>query len=322
MVSLRSDSPARSRAPVLVAGATGFLGRSVVRAISRTGIEVRGLVRDPRKQELVREDGGIPVSGDVLDVPSLRRALAGCGAVIQLAANPPPPTDPARVRVEGTQNIATAARREGVGRLVIGSGYWVYRGQAELIREDSPVDPRGESRLNYDAERAGLEANSPGDLEVLVVRPGMVYGNGSWFRDFAQAIGAGEYQVVGGGANRWSFVERGDAGTAFRAILESGMGAEVYNVVDGHPAPLRDFADLVAAELGAPSPPNLSLREAAHEMGEVITHHLAADRPTSADKLKALGWKPYFSSVQDGVPGLLREMFPRGASNAPLGPTG
>lgn len=322
MRSLGSDILGRAGGPVLVVGATGFLGRSVVRAFSKDGIEVRGLVRDPRKQEFVREDGGIPVSGDVLDLPSLRQAVAGCRGVIHLGANPPPPTDPARVRVEGTRNLVTAASREGAERLVIGSGYWVYRGQSELIHEDSPVDPRGESKFNYDAERAGLEANSPGELEVMVVRPGMVYGNGSWFRGLAEAIRAGEYRVVGDGANRWSFVDREDAGAAFRTVLEAGTAGEIYNVVDGSPAPLREFVNFVATELGATSPPSLSVDLASREMGKVIADHLAADRPTSADKAMGLGWRPHFSSFRDGVPGHLREMFPRSDSTITPGEPG
>lgn len=297
-------------------GASGFLGRSAVRAFSSAGYEVRGLVRDPLKGVRVWEDGGTPVRGDILDIDSLQRAAAGCSGMIHLAANPPAGGDPSRVRVEGARNLVEAARRERVARLVIGSGYWVFRGQPALIHEDSPVEPRGESQTNYDAERTGLEANSPGGLEVLVVRPGMVYGNGSWFRGLAESIRTGEYRVVGDGANRWSFIDRRDAGTAFQAVLESGAAGEVYNAVDGHPALLREFADFVAAELGAPSPRSITLDAAVREMGEAVARHLAADRPTSNDKLRRLGWGAQISSYRDGVPGLLREMFP-GAGTTP-----
>jgi 2-alkyl-3-oxoalkanoate reductase len=306
VVAVNSD-PVRA---VLVVGATGFLGRSVVRAFSAAGEPVRGLARDAVKAARVREDGGNPVLGDILDVESLRAAAASCRGVIHVAANPSEGGDPTRVRVEGTRNLVEAARREGVARLVIGSGYWVYRGQAEPIHEDAPVEPRGESQINYDAERAGLEANSPGRLEVLAVRPGMVYGNGSWFRTLAESVRSGEYRVVGPGSNRWSFVDRWDAGTAFRTVLESGGAGQVYNVVDGHPASLREFADFVASELHAPPPQTVTPEEAAREMGEIVARHVAADRPTSDEKLRGLGWRPQFPTYRDGIPGLLREMFP------------
>jgi len=296
---------------VLVAGASGFLGQSVVRAFSSAGYEVRGLVRDPLKAVLVRDSGGTPVVGDVLDERSIRAALPGCSGIIHLAANPPAERDRARVRVEGTRKLVKTAHEEGVPRLVIGSGYWVYRGQPELIREDSPVEPRGESQINYDAERAGLEANSPGKLDVLVVRPGMVYGNGSWFRSMAESIRANEYRLVGTGANRWSFIDRWDAGTAFQAVLESGVAGEVYNAVDGHPAQLREFVDFVAAELGVAPPPSISLLEGERGVGEEVARHLAADRPTSNRKLVGLRWKAKAANYREGIPRLLREMFPR-----------
>ncbi|MFI5415527.1 MAG: NAD-dependent epimerase/dehydratase family protein, partial [Candidatus Lutacidiplasmatales archaeon] len=309
-------APDSFRAPkdrrVLVVGASGFLGRSVVRALSKTGVDVRGLARDAIKGSQVRDDGGVPILGDILDGPSLKRATEGCWGVIHLAANPPPGVDPVRVRVEGTRNLVEAARREGVARLLIGSGYWVYRGRSALIDENSPVDPRGESRTNYDAERAGLEANSKDGLDVLVARPGMVYGDGSWFRGLAESIRSGEYRVVGDGKNRWSFIEQWDAGAAFEAVLRLGRAGEVYNLVDGNPAPLREFADFVAAELGVPPPRTVGLEEAANQMGDVVARHLAADRPTAGNKLRGLGWRPKFSSYRAGVPGLLRAMFPSG----------
>lgn len=291
-------------------GAGGFLGRPIVRAFSRAGFEVRGLVRDAIKGTRVREDGGTPRMGDILDVRSIRAAAAGCVGIVHVAANPPDTEDTARVRVEGARNIVAAARAEGVPRVLVGSGYWVYRGQPELIHEDSPVRPAGESQVNYDAERAGLEANSPGQLDVMVVRPGMVYGNGSWFRELAASIRAGEYRVVGPGANRWSFVDREDAGTAFRTVLESGRAGEAYNVVDGHPESLRGFADYLSAELHAPPVPTISLDEAEREMGAVVARHLAADRPTSNRKISELGWSPQFPDIRVGIPRLLPEMFP------------
>jgi nucleoside-diphosphate-sugar epimerase len=305
-----SAVPPKKGSRVLVVGASGYLGRSVVRALSSSGYEVRGLIRDPAKADLVREDGGAPVVGDILDPRTLRSASANCLGMVHLAANPPAKSDLARVRVEGTRNLVEVARQEGVHRLVIGSGYWVYRGQSGLIDEDSPVEPRGESQINYNAERAGVVANSKGRLEVVVVRPGMVYGNGSWFRGLAESVRSGEYRVIGGGRNRWSFIDRWDAGTAFATILELGKPGEVYNLVDGHPAPLREFVDHVAAELAVPPPPPIAMEAAEREMGVAVAHHLASDRATSNAKLVGLGWRPRVASYQDGIHSLLREMFP------------
>jgi nucleoside-diphosphate-sugar epimerase len=305
------STPGGVRARVLVVGAAGFLGRAVVRALAEEGYEVHGLVRDAAKGERVRESGGIPFVGDILDERSLRSAASGCGGVIHLAAHPSRDEDEMRVRVEGTERLLEAARSVGASRAIIGSGYWVYAGCTEGITEESPVDPQGESRANFDAERAGLRGNVPGTLEVLVVRPGMVYGDGSWFRNLALAIRSGEYSVVGDGKNRWSFVALSDTGTAFARVLRSGRAGEVYNVVDGRPAPLREFVDFVAARLGAPPPPSVTMTAAVEGMGEAVAHHLAADRPTSNQKLVSIGWTPQYPTYIEGLPPVLREIFPR-----------
>jgi len=295
----------------LVVGAGGFLGRAVVRALTEAGHEVHGLVRDPAKGELVRQSGGIPFVGDLLDRRALRTAARGCAAAIHLAAHPSKDEDAARVRVEGARELLEVAREGGISRVILGSGYWVYRGQPTLITEASPVDPRGEAQANYDAERVGLRANSPGSLDVLVVRPGMVYGPGSWFRALAVSVQSGGYSVVGDGKNRWSFVSLSDTGTAFVQILSAGVAGEVYNVADGNPASLREFVDYVAGQIGVAPPGSVSLEAAAADVGDVVAGHLAADRPTSNEKLVGLGWHARFPSYRDGVPGVLREIFPR-----------
>ncbi len=306
-----SDSTHSGPRSVLVVGAGGFLGRAVVRSFADAGWEVRGLVRDPAKGELVRARGGVPVIGDVLDPATLAGALRGCDIAIHLAAHPSRDEDEARVRVEGSRRLVASASEAGLRRLVLGSGYWVYASRPDPIEEDAAVEPRGESRVNFDAERAFLEAAPRDSIDRLVVRPGMVYGDGSWFRDQATAIRDGRYRVVGDGRNRWSFVDVADAADAFVRVVVSGVSGSTYNVADGHPAPLREFVDFVAGQLGVPPPDSLPLDQAEAEFGDDVARHLAADRPVSGQRLRTLGWTPRFATYRDGVPPVLREMFPR-----------
>jgi nucleoside-diphosphate-sugar epimerase len=298
---------------VLVVGSSGFLGRSVVRALADEGYEVHGLVRDAAKGERVRDSGGIPFLGDILDATSLRSAAKGCVAAIHLAAHPSRDEDEERVRVEGTEHLAEVAATEGMTRLLVGSGYWVYPGGPDTITEESAVEPRGESQINFDAERAGMRANVPGRLDVMILRPGMVYGDGSWFRTMAFAISRGEYSVVGDGSNRWSFVALPDTARAFVRVLQAGGAGEVYNVVDGVPGSLREFVDFVAGQTGSPRPPSVTLETAVEGMDEVVARHLSADRPASNRKLLGLGWRPRLASYREGIPPVLKEIFPRGA---------
>ncbi len=294
---------------VLVIGASGFLGTSVVAALAGAGVEVRGMVRSPAAAGTVRRSGGRDVTGDVLDLPSIVSASTECDAIVHLATEGDLGRAE-RVRVEGARNVVLAARANGVRRILIGSGYWVYASQPGPIDERSPVEPRGESKINYEAERVGLEASALDELDVLVARPGMVYGDGAWFRPMVEEIRAGRYRVIGDGRNQWSFVSWRDCGTAFVEILRRGTSGEVYNVVDGHPAPWGEFTSFVADQVGAPRPPKITFQDGRIEHGPDVAHHLVANRALGCAKLSSLGWHPRDREYRTALPALLATMDP------------
>ncbi len=299
------------RGPVLVAGAGGFLGRAIVQALVEGGWVARGLTRSPDGLASVERLGGEPVAGDVLDAAVVRAAAAECQAIVHVAANPGDehgdPELPHRVRVEGCRNLADAARLASVPTLVVGSGYWVYADQPGPIREESRVDPQGESRTNYETE---LLARTFTDLDVRIVRPGMVYGDGSWLRSTLTALRDHSYRVIGSGSNAWSFVSLPDLGRAFRTVLEAGAPGNVYNVVDDEPRPWGEFAAYLADRIGCDRPASCSTAEAERIYGPVVARHLAAARATSSEKLQRLGWRPVFSNYRPGIDDLLARISP------------
>jgi nucleoside-diphosphate-sugar epimerase len=299
---------------VLVVGASGFLGLGAVRALAACGHEVVGLARSPEKADLVRRAGGSPALGDILSIPSLIEAARDCEALIHLAASATTVSREvgqsvaAKVRVDGAYNLVAAARKVGARRIVVGSGTWLYGDRNEAITESTPVKPTGNSMFNWQAERAALEANKPGVLEVVVVRPGMVYGDGGWFREMVDEVRAGTYRVPGDGANHWSPLHIDDCGEAFRVVLETGKAGELYLAADDEPVTLRGFVNLVAGQLGAPLPPATSPGEARTRHGDATAAHLMANQSLSNGRLKALGWNPNFKGFREGLPGVLKAM--------------
>jgi dihydroflavonol-4-reductase len=110
--------------PVLVTGATGFLGWHIARRLLERGERVRLLVRDPvRGAAALGELPGAEIArGDLRDADSIGRAVAGCGIVYHAAADyrlwAPRPEEMYRSNVEGTRHVLEAARRCGVERCV------------------------------------------------------------------------------------------------------------------------------------------------------------------------------------------------------------
>ena len=164
----------------LVTGATGFVGANLVRELLRDGREVRALARRGSDRRAI--DGlDIEIAeGDLLDPPSLRRAVAGIHTVFHAAADyrlwAPDPQALYRANVDGTRAILTAAAEAGVARIVYTStvgALGVPKGGGQGT-EDTPVslaDMVGPyKRSKFLAERAALELAAAG-APVVIVNP-------------------------------------------------------------------------------------------------------------------------------------------------------
>ncbi|WP_049772364.1 NAD-dependent epimerase/dehydratase family protein [Rhodothermus marinus] len=118
---------------VFIAGATGVLGRRLVRRFRARGDRVVGLVRSPEGAQKVRELGGELRQASLFDAEALARAADGCDVVIHAASAIPVrtrvrPQDWAmndRIRREGTRALTTCAARIGARCYVQQSVVWV-----------------------------------------------------------------------------------------------------------------------------------------------------------------------------------------------------
>lgn len=162
--------------PVLVTGATGFVGWHVARLLEGSGRRVRALVRPgSRLRELEAE----AVTGDLRERESLDRAAAGCDTVYHVAADyrlwARDPSEIWRSNVEGTRNLLEACRAAGVERIVYTSTVGCIG-----IPEDGPGDEntpvtQGDmagdyKRSKFQAEQVALEYAAAG-LPVTIVNP-------------------------------------------------------------------------------------------------------------------------------------------------------
>lgn len=167
--------------PVLVTGATGFVGWHVARQLLERGERVRALVRDPLRsaKALAELEGLETVAGDLRDEDTLARAVGGCGTVYHVAADyrlwAPRPEEMYRSNVDGTRSLLGAARKAGVERCVYTSTVGcigIRRGQ--LGSEDTPAgleEMQGPyKRSKFLAEQIALEFAEQG-FPVVIVNP-------------------------------------------------------------------------------------------------------------------------------------------------------
>jgi nucleoside-diphosphate-sugar epimerase len=179
---------------IVLAGASGAIGRRLVPLLRDAGHHIVATTRSAAKQDALRALGAEPVVVDVFDAAALTRVVATArpDIVIHQLTDLPKDLDPrvmgeaigrnARVRDEGTRNLVRAARAAGARRLVAQSIAWAYAPGPEPHREDDPLDEgaaggRGITVRGVIAlENAALK--SP-PLEGVVLRYGQLYGPGT-----------------------------------------------------------------------------------------------------------------------------------------------
>ena len=166
--------------PVLVTGATGFLGWHIARRLLDRGERVRLLVRDPvRSGTALRELAGAEIArGDLRDAASVDCAAAGCGIVYHAAADyrlwAPRPAEMFRSNVDGTRHVLEASRRAGVERCVytstvgcIGIPEGGIGDESVPVSMDAMAGPY--KRSKFMAEQIALEFAR--EFPVVIVNP-------------------------------------------------------------------------------------------------------------------------------------------------------
>ena len=176
---------------VLVTGATGFIGGNLARELWGLGNEVRALVRPGSNKRTIEDTGIVQIEGDILDQPSVKRAVEGCEAVFHVAASytfwSRNPDRVFRTNVDGTINVLEAANKAGVSRTVYTSTVGTIGiPKDELGTEDTIIDPKslhGHYKISkFEAEQEAMGIAAAG-MPLVVVNPTAPVGHPySWCR--------------------------------------------------------------------------------------------------------------------------------------------
>jgi nucleoside-diphosphate-sugar epimerase len=297
---------------VLLAGATGVMGRHLVPRLVAAGHDVTGITRTEGKRDALRALGATPVVADALDADAVARVVAEAEpeAIIHQLTAIPASLDirhfdrdfalTNRLRTEGTDHLLAAGQAVGVRRFIAQSyaGWPAARTDGAVKTEDDPLDPHPAAamRETHDAIRHVEQAVAGATwTEGIVLRYGGFYGPGTSLDEDGEQvelIRKRRYPVVGDGGGVWSFVHIEDAADATVAALERGRRG-VYNIVDDEPAPVAEWLPAVARGLGAKPPRHLPRWLARVVAGEAATVMMTEVRGASNEKAKReLGWQP------------------------------
>jgi 2-alkyl-3-oxoalkanoate reductase len=294
---------------VLIAGATGAIGRPLVQCLNQDRHTVFALVRSPASSRAVTELRAEPVTADALDAASVRAAIALVrpDAVINELTSLPRHYTQAEmraaaerdrnVRTEGNANLLGALRDAGVRRYLLQSGgYWYAMGDG-LADESVPFAFDASPAVAAGARRyADLEAAaaSTPDIEFVALRYGFFYGPGTWYSrdgDMGEQVRQQRVPVIGAGQGVWSWVHVDDAAAATAAALECPPG--IFNIVDANPTVQRVWLPAFARAVGAPPPSQITEEEALAAFGPDTVYYATRLRGASNEKAKReLNFRP------------------------------
>jgi nucleoside-diphosphate-sugar epimerase len=181
---------------ILVAGASGVIGRRLTLLLLIAGHAVAGTTRSAERAAQLKARGAAAIVVDVFDPAALRDAVvrARPDVVIHQLTDLPQVLDPAqraafsarnaRLRSEGTANLVAAARAAGVRRIIAQSIAFAYADGPEPHAETDPLaSPDGDEPAAVTARGVrALEAavlGAPG-IDGVVLRYGRLYGSGTW----------------------------------------------------------------------------------------------------------------------------------------------
>lgn len=302
---------------VFLAGATGVLGRPLVRALVAQGHDVTGTTRTPARTATIEADGATAVVCDALDRDAVLRAVGAAQPEVVIHQLTSLPARFAqlrkgseatnRLRRAGTRHLVEAAVGSGARRVIAESIAFLYEPVGpRVVDEQAPVSrdappPYG----SLIAALRELEATVLGavGVEGVVLRYGTLYGPGTWYApegNMTTLLRRRWLPVVGDGAGITSFLHVADAAAATVRALDNGAPG-VYNIVDDDPVAFRDqlpaFAELIAAK----RPRHVPARLARLVAGPVAVATMTEQRGASNAKAKReLGWAPGYPSWRDG----------------------
>jgi nucleoside-diphosphate-sugar epimerase len=305
---------------VLVAGATGGLGRSLVPQLVSAGHEVTAMIRSESGAAGVRAQGAQVVFADGLDAAAVKAAvdtarpdvvvhqMTALRSGINFKKFDQSFAMTNRLRTEGTENLLAASQAAGVRRFVVQSyaGWNLQHGGSATKTEADPLDPDplpATRQTMAGIKRLESLVTGADGIEGVVLRYASFYGptgdigkGGS----MVELIKKRRLPLIGDGTGVWSFIHYDDAAAVTVKAIESDVTG-IYQIADDEPAEARVWLPEFAKILGAKPPMHIPAwlgRLAAGEVGvAAFTEIRGADNSLAK---RTFDWQPGYASWREG----------------------
>jgi uncharacterized protein len=304
-------------ATTFVTGAAGFIGSELIKLLKDRGHQVLGLARSVEAAERVRGAGAGPVRGDLLE-PGQWQDEAAADWVFHL----PPHRVPAprlawrhgevvgRARALMDAHLLDAVAAGATRRVVyVANASWYGASGAHPITEDDPPRPSARGRsLTSALDR--VDGYIVAGLPIVTALPGVVYGNGSWFRArVIEPVMAGRPVLQCGTTGPWvSPIHVHDCARALVHLAEHGRAGGRYFLVNSDPIRMHEFAAAFARLANRP----LRVWHVPAAAARLVLGSLAADGDAegvfSNIRLRGTGFHLRYPTLEQGLRQVIGEL--------------
>ncbi|MBU2452664.1 MAG: SDR family oxidoreductase [Proteobacteria bacterium] len=316
---------------ILITGINGFLGRGIVKAMQESGYLVKGTVRSANGNKCsIEDDPRIFITGEIDEQTDWGEALDGIDVVVHLVARVHVMNDVSddplaafrKVNTAGTLNMARQAVTAGVKRIVFISSIKVNgegTGDKKVVFSEvdipDPQDPYAVSK--WEAEQGLMAIAKETGLEVVIIRPPLVYGPGvkANFRSLMKWVIRGVPLPLGAVDNKRSLVALENLVSFIIHCMEHPKAAgELFLISDGEDVSTTELLQKMARAFGKRSfliPVPVSLM---FFVARMLGKNNIADRLFGSlliDSSKArnlLGWKPVVS-MGEGLKNMVKDPY-------------
>lgn len=261
---------------VFITGATGFIGKAVVKNLIKDKHSVTELLLPQEDERLA--GGSAFVRGDVTQRESLAGKMKGHDAVIHLAGAVGYQSwkNCRNINIHGARNVVDEAVHSGVRRFIHMSSVSVYgRVPNVLIGEDFPHrkigDPYGDTKI--DAENIIHEVALGGALDVTIIRPTAVYGEGDdkFLPKLIENLKSGKFRIVGSGEHSVDLINVSDIADFVLLVLKEPKSiGKTYNLANLENPSWNEMLQAISSELGIPMPEKHLPYQLAYAFGGVM----------------------------------------------------
>lgn len=277
---------------IVLTGATGYIGSSVLTALLARGHDVIAPVRSEASAATASAAGAIAVVGDITDADWFTPLLRDADAAIHLAAS----NAGDGPQFDGAVADAAIAAFAGTGKPYVHTGgLWIH-GPSDDLTEDTPFNPPA-----LVAWREGVESRlEAADLALSIVEPGIVYGRGGGIpASFPEAPkdAEGRLTVVGDGTQHWATVHVDDIADLYALIVDGPAPAGRVLGLSGQNPTVTEIGEAFA---GGPVVPE-GVDASRARLGAAFADALLLDQQGYGAKARSLGWASSRASLIDDI---------------------